>query len=105
MGKTTKESQKHLIEIEGEPASKQNREITKGENDIEDIYIVGPKDDRYKIQGSELFIPNKNKEHVDADMSSPESLWNSEGRTLVVFYGDVHFTEEAMKTIVDYKDE
>lgn len=95
---------KHLIEIEGEPIIHRTVRLLR-ENNIKDIYIVGPKDDRYKIQGSELFIPTKNKEHVDADkFLNSESLWNSEGRT-VVFYGDVYFTEEAMKTIVDYNDE
>ena len=94
---------KHLIEIDNEPILYRTVRLLK-ENNIDDIYIVGPDDDRYRVSGSELYIPKKNKDHVDADkFLNSEALWNTDGRT-VVFYGDVYFTSEAMRMIVGHKE-
>jgi NDP-sugar pyrophosphorylase family protein len=95
---------KHLIEIDGEPILHRTVRLLR-ENNVEKITVVGPQDDRYKIKGSELYVPKKNKAHVDADkFLNSESLWDTKGRT-VVFYGDVYFTEKAIKTIVNHEGE
>lgn len=70
------------------------------ERGVNNVYVVGPQDDRYNIEGSELYIPTKNPRNHDADkFLNSASLWNTEGRT-IVFYGDVYFTEDAMDKIV-----
>lgn len=91
---------KHLIEIDGEPILYRTVRLLL-ENGMEDIHIVGPEDDdRYRVEGTKLFVPEKDyQRNADADkFLNSESLWNREGRTIVL-YGDVFFTEEAMKTI------
>lgn len=93
---------KHLIEIDGEPIIHRTVRLL-NERDVNDIYVVGPDDERYRIDGSELYIPNKNPRNHDADKflnSAP--LWHPEDRT-VVFYGDVYFTDDAMDKIVASK--
>lgn len=93
---------KHLVQIDNEPILYRTVRLL-NEKNITDIHIVGPDDDRYKVPGSKLFLPKKNKENVDADkFLNSEALWNNKGRT-VVFYGDVYFTKKAIKRIVNYK--
>ena len=50
---------KHLIEIDNEPILYRTVRLLK-ENDLDNIYIVAPDDDRYKVPGSKLYIPKKN---------------------------------------------
>lgn len=91
---------KHFIEIDGEPIIKRTVRLAKQYTD--DIYVVG-KDKRYNIPDSKLFIPKFNKYNYDADkFLNSEELWNTEGRT-VVLYGDVYFTDQAMKSIMEYE--
>src|SRR5690606_1796938 len=94
---------KHFLEIDGEPIIHRTVRLL-NENGVDDVYVVG-KDDRYKISGSQLYIPTLNPANYDADkFLSSKDLWlRDEGRT-IVFYGDVYFTEMAIKTILDFKD-
>lgn len=97
-----KGARKHFVEIDGEPIIHRTVRLLR-EAGIEDIVVVGT-DKRYLIEGSWLYIPKLTPEYHDADkFLSSRDLWlRDEGRTIVV-YGDVYFTEKAIKTIVDYK--
>lgn len=71
-------------------------------NGLRDIVIVGP-DERYKIKGSQLFIPRKNPDDGDLDkFLNSQECWNTKGRTLIV-YGDVYFTDDAIRWILGDK--
>lgn len=90
---------KHLIEIEQEPIIYRTVRLL-NERGVYDVHVVAPDDDRYRIDGSKIYIPKKNRKNYDADkFLNSEPLWNTEGRT-VVFYGDVFFTDDAMSKIV-----
>jgi hypothetical protein len=92
---------KHLIKIDGESIIHRTVRLLY-ENNVKDIFVVGPDDDRYKIEHSQLYIPNKDPNNMDADkFLNSKDLWNTKGRT-VVFYGDVYFTEDAISKIVNY---
>jgi len=95
-------SPKHLIKINEEPILYRTVRLLKY-NNITNIYIVSKDDARYKVEGTTQFIPDFNyKDNADADkFLNSKSLWNEKGRTIVL-YGDVFFTEEAMKTICNY---
>ncbi len=92
---------KHFVEIGGERLLERTvRQLN--ERGIRPT-VVGNTPD-YHVEGCCLFIPNLNPDNVDADkFLSSESLWNEDGRTIVL-YGDVYFTDEAMDTIVNYKE-
>lgn len=91
---------KHLAPVDNEPILNRTVRLLK-ENSITDIIVVGPDDDRYKIPHSKLFVPTRNPSYGDADkFLSSESLWNLDGETITLF-GDVFFTNEAVKTIVN----
>lgn len=94
---------KHLIPIKGEPILYRTVRLLK-ENNITDISIVSPQDDRYDIPGTHFFVPVKNPKHygVDKFINSKE-LWNKKGKTIII-YGDCYYTEEAIKTIVSYEE-
>jgi hypothetical protein len=94
---------KHLAQVDNEPILHRTVRLLK-EASIDDIIIVGPDDDRYKISNSKLFVPTKNAWNGDADkfLSSSE-LWNTNGRTITLF-GDVFFSDDAIKTIVSCKN-
>lgn len=93
---------KHLVEVDGEPILNRTVRLLNN-NGVTDIHIVGPNDDRYKITGTSLFIPVKNPNYhgVDKFLNS-EGLWSKCSRTLVM-YGDVFYTDEAIKTIVEFQ--
>lgn len=94
-------SPKHLIKIDGESLLERTSRLL-SENGVNNIYIVGPDDNRYKITNTILYIPEKNAFNRDADkFLNSEDLWSIKERTLVL-YGDVYFTEKAIKKIVDY---
>jgi len=94
---------KHLIPLEGEVMLERlvKQLSEKPENDI---YVVAKNDDdRYKIPGSTLYIADLNPDNVDADkFLSSQNLWNKNGRT-IVFYGDVWFSNNAIKKILNHK--
>ena len=100
-------SPKHLVSIEGERLL--DRTIRQFRKYTNNIIIVGV-DERYKVEGLELFIPRpparfiypkeyKVRQWKEMDkFASSMHLWN-EGRTTLVF-GDVYFTDEAVETIM-----
>lgn len=94
---------KHLVDVEGEilleRTCKQFLKYT------DDVTVVGPADDRYKIDGTTLYTPtiNKPKWGEMGKFRSSHELW-SPGRTVLAF-GDVYYTDEAVKTIMTNTDE
>ena len=66
-----------------------------------DIYVIGL-DERYKVDGTVLYIPSgSNTNYKDANkFMCTQPLWNRDGRTIIVF-GDVYFTNDAVKTIMN----
>jgi hypothetical protein len=91
---------KHFIEIEGEPLIA--RIVRLARRFSSKIYVVGNTPD-HQINGSTLFHPELNPLNYDADkFLSSASLWNQTGRT-VVFYGDVYFSEDAIKRIMEFQ--
>lgn len=91
---------KHLIPIAGEPLLHRTVRLLRNLG-VKDIQIVSKDDPRYKIPGSNQFVPVLNpKENADADkFLSSRELWNDKGRTIVL-YGDVFFSLEAMTAII-----
>lgn len=84
---------KHLIELNGERLIDRTVRLLK-ENDIQNI-IVMASDERYKIEGTKL-IPQSIREY-EVDRFDLQFL-NGE---VCYLYGDVYYTEETMKTIVE----
>jgi hypothetical protein len=96
---------KHLLKIEGEILVERLVKQLRVYEETKIKVVVKEKDKRYKIKGSKLFVADLNKENVDADkFLSSEKLWNKKGRT-IVFYGDVWFSDEAIKRIMGHDDE
>lgn len=99
-----KNTPKHLIEIEGERLLDRTTRLLneKGINDI--IVVTKEYDERYNTEYSrQVPVTIDYEKNADADkFLSSKSLWNTEGRTIVL-YGDVYFTEEAINTIVDFE--
>jgi hypothetical protein len=88
---------KHLISIDGETLIERTVSLLR-KYSIDDIYVVSNTD--YQIANTKWYKPKLNKDNYDADkfLSSIE-LCNKSGRTITLF-GDVFFTEDAIKTIV-----
>lgn len=71
----------------------------------DDVCVVGA-DESYKVDGAALYVvksPNTNWKDGAKFMSS-KNLWLREGRTVLAF-GDVYFTNDAVKKIMLNKDE
>jgi len=94
-------SPKHLIKIGGERLI--DRVVKQLNKYNTEVYVIAKNnDDRYKVEGSTYYEADLNENNVDADkFLSSQELWSKEGRT-IVFYGDVWFTDEAIKTIIEY---
>jgi len=92
---------KHLVEVDNETLLHRTVRLLKKYSIIDDIFIVGPNDNRYKINETNLFVPKKTPENFDADkFLSSEELWSKKTRTVIIF-GDVFFTDEAIDTIIN----
>jgi len=93
---------KHFIKIEGKQLIFRTiMLINKFKTEDTKIFVVG-NDDRYEVVGSSLFVPDKNPHDAGADkFLNSKYLWNNDGRT-IVFMGDVWFSENAMKSIMEY---
>lgn len=95
---------KHFIEVDGEPIIERTVRLL-NEYGVENVWVVGPDDDRYRIEGSDLYVPwlrDGCDENCGADkFLSSRDLWLEDGRTLVL-YGDCYFTADAIKTITSY---
>jgi hypothetical protein len=96
---------KHLIKIEGETLLERTVRLIKKYSPKTEIIIVAKPDNRYVVAGSKIYNPNLAEQDwrkdTDKFMSSANK-WHKKGRT-GVFYGDVWFSEEAMKKILGFK--
>ena len=93
---------KHLVKIEGKTLLE--RTCSQFLKYTDDVLVIGA-DERYKVDGTSLYMikaPNTNWKDAAKFLSS-RNLWLSDGRTILVF-GDVYFTNDAVKTIVSDKD-
>lgn len=91
---------KHLVTIEGEILL--NR-IYKQFRDFTDDIVILSRDPRYQV-GDARLEPPLDGEWLDfGKIYSSNHLWSDE-RTIIVF-GDVYFTDEAVKTIISNTDE
>ena len=99
---------KHLIEVDGETILQRTvRLIRKYCNADTKIYIVvkNLKDKRYFVEGSATVCADLETRNKDADkFLSSRHLWSNDSRT-IVFYGDVWFSDDAMKTIIKHKED
>lgn len=87
---------KHLTEIEGEKLIERTcHQFLKYTNNI---VIVGPDDDRYRIPNTNLHVPVKIKGAEMEKITSGIDHW-SEKRTVIAF-GDVYFSDEAVEKIM-----
>lgn len=97
-------TRKHFIRIDDEPIIERTGRLLR-ENGIGALAVVKP-EDYNKFQGFKSFAPvvaSLDPTNGDADkFLSSRELWSEDERT-VIFYGDVFFTEEAIKKIVEYK--
>lgn len=104
---------KHLIKIDNERLIDRTVRLLRNELQKKrldgEICIVAPSyDDAYKVVGSSLIVPAAllgNNDEKEKYWSLPfifasKELWNNNGCTILMF-GDVYFTEFAVKTIVD----
>jgi len=82
---------KHLIEINGETLLERTTRLLK-ENNIND-YIITSSDERYKKYGTTI-----NQSYNDCEIDRFEETNDDE---ICYLYGDVYYTEEALKTIVN----
>jgi hypothetical protein len=91
---------KHFIKIDGEPIIKRTIRLLNESGTTP--HVVG-RDQTYDLPGSKLFLPEFNSKNfgVDKFLNSKE-LWSQSERT-IVFYGDVYFSDKAMKTILEYE--
>ncbi len=91
---------KHFAPVDGEPIL--HRTIRLASKYTSTIYVVA-KSQNYKIKNSQLFVPKLDTTNEDADkFLSSKDLWNLGGRT-IVFYGDVFFTDDAMRQIFTHR--
>jgi choline kinase len=91
---------KHLIDVDGEPllyrTARQFGKYTP------DVTIVAPDDHRYQVEGCKTYIPKVDfTKEMDKFMSSM-SLWKGQTQNVVLVYGDVYFTDEAVEKVMTY---
>ena len=88
---------KHFISINGKKLIQRTVDQFQGE----DIYIVANSTE-YQIDGTKLYYPAHESGIGGADkILNSSCLWSNAERTLLVF-GDVYFTDEAIKIIKNY---
>lgn len=88
---------KHFVEICGESIISRIVRLF-SERGVDDIWVVAPDEDRYRLPGTQLFTPIQIPNHHDANkVLNSSELW--EGRTIVL-YGDVYLTENAVDSIL-----
>lgn len=95
---------KHFIEVDGEPIIERTVRLLL-KYGVSDVQVVGPDDDRYRIDGSTLYVPELRQDcdqNCGADkFLSSKSLWLEDGRTIAL-YGDCYFTDDAIEKITGY---
>lgn len=92
---------KHFAPLGGEPILYRTVRLIREHIPDAKIHVVARDgDDRYRVPGTTLYVPKLDWEHNrDADkFLSSQDLWSRQHRT-IVFYGDVYFTDAAMKAI------
>jgi hypothetical protein len=96
-------SYKQLVEVNGEKILHRAVRLLK-ENGVDDIWITSH-NPVHEVDGTKRYEPPHNEYEIDK-FYSPVHLWNKKGGYTLFVYGDVFFTEEAMKRIVatDTKD-
>lgn len=94
-------TQKHKLVIEGEVLIE--RTVKQFSKYSDDVVVVGS-DKSYEVDGARCYIPPQHHKWKDmAKLYSSRDIW-SEERTVMVF-GDVYFTDKAVKTIMTNEDE
>lgn len=94
---------KHLIKIEGEPILHRTVRLIKKFGGVNTKIFIIAKNDNYKINETNLYIPKLNPKNYDTDkFLSSKELWNENGRT-IIFYGDVWFSDDCIKKIFNFK--
>ena len=94
-------TQKHKLVIEGEVLIE--RTVKQFLKYCDDVVVVGS-DKSYEVDGARCYIPPQNHKWKDmAKFYSSKDIWSDE-RTVMVF-GDVYFTDKAVKTIMTNEDE
>jgi len=89
---------KQLIKIDGERLLDRTIRLIKNNFDEVEINVVALCDE-YSNENSKLFIPELNSENYGFDkFLSSRKLWKENERN-IIFYGDVYFTNNAMKII------
>jgi hypothetical protein len=94
---------KHFIPINGEPIIKRTIRLINKYAPKAEIIVVGP-NQKYKFIGCGLYKPTKNKS-IDNDIdkiTNSMDLWSKGGRTILIL-GDVYFTDDAMRKIINYE--
>lgn len=91
---------KHFAPVDGTPIIERTVLLCRMFG-IDDVWIAGPDDDRYRIDGSRLFVPQPMPEaHEASKFLDSRELWlRDEGRTFVL-YGDVYFTRNTFKRMM-----
>lgn len=88
---------KHLIDVGGETLLERTVRLLK-ENGVENIFINSNQD--YVVKETKLHYPKNNVYEIDRFLSCKD-IWGDE---VVFLYGDVYYTEKAMKTITSYNN-
>lgn len=93
---------KHLAVLNGQPIIYRTIDLLRANGvSYDDIFVVS-KD--YNLLIVNNYRPKLNPRNFDADkFLSSSKLWNKEGRTVIV-YGDVYFSEDAIKTIIESEE-
>lgn len=93
-----RDTPKHLVTIEKEVLLE--RTCKQFLKHTDDVCVIGL-DQRYAVKDTTLYVPsNVNTNYKDANkFMCSQNLWNKHGRTVLVF-GDVYFTNDAVKTIM-----
>lgn len=92
---------KHLARVDGEPIIHRAVRLLREEG-VTDVRVVAPPDPRYDGPNHATVRARHNPDWREADkFLSSQHEWSPTERTLVL-YGDVYFTKQAIRTIVQH---
>lgn len=94
--------EKHYVILNGEPIIERTvRQLNEHKINPKDIIVASK---HYKLDNATNIYPKLDYENnADADkFLSTSHHWNTQGRTVII-YGDVYFTDQAIKTIIQYQ--
>lgn len=91
---------KHLVDVGGTPLL--HRTVSQFSPHGE-VFITAPEDDdRYKIDGTKIFYPDKSSDLYDAKkLLDNTELWSETHKTIVL-WGDCFYSHKAVKKIVSH---